>query len=345
MITGDFQYWGRGCEKQKCPHSNGNYYPSDSTAACEGRGACNDRTGVCTCDSHYFGNACQGEDCFRDCGIGGKDACNTNTATCSCPMEMGFSTYEATYGEACEFFGCPEDCGASENHGVCNRVNGQCLCKEGYSGAACWETTRCTQSEHGSNLDTPQTNWWTVWDKPGWVTCPKGQLLYSLKRSKCDALSCIDEGGCAAACEGVGRTAVVYYLRHCYHDLRWYNSFDRPEVPGDAHVTGWSKCLEDYFVAGLYRDGESLYNLQMAKCCSLEFQAKSGHNEMRVKAPVRQIACSEESTTAFAQTAEGADGDLTISSAQSFITGFKRGAKHTLEGFAEVSYCRFIRGY
>merc|ERR1711959_411890 len=103
-----------------------------------------------------------------------------------------------------------------------------------------------------------ETNWYTLWDKPGWIACPKGQLLYALRRKSCTALSCLDTGSCAAGCEG---ESYIYQLRHCYHDLGWYNSFDK---------AGWSKCLPDYFVAGLYRSCESLYCLQMAKCCSLK---------------------------------------------------------------------------
>ena len=107
-------------------------------------------------------------------------------------------------------------------------------------------------------------NWWTIWDKPGWITCPHGQLLHQLRRTGCSALSCIDSGACAAGCEGDKH---VFATRHCYHDLRWYNSFDG---------RGWSKCLPDYFVAGLYRSCESLYCLNLAKCCSLK-EARSLH--------------------------------------------------------------------
>jgi hypothetical protein len=345
VITGDHQYWGAGCEKKKCPHSNGQYYPSDSTGACEGRGGCNDRNGACTCNNPYYGEACENERCFRDCGPGGHQVCNVKTAQCACPTEYGTINFQK-YGEACEFRECPENCGSAKSRGVCNRVNGQCLCRYGYSGHACWETTRCSASVQ-PNAITAEQNWWTVWDKPGWITCPKGQYLYSLKRSKCDALSCIDEGGCAAACEGTGKSGIVYTQRHCYHDLRWYNSFDKGPVEGDLTglKNGWSKCLTDYYVSGLYRSGESLYELQMAKCCNVEYKAMDGYYKMRVMAPVRHIECGTNSVTEFAETAPGADGELTITESRAFITGFRRNKKHTLAGFSEVSWCRFVRGY
>merc|ERR1712146_383383 len=160
-------------------------------------------------------------------------------------------------------------------------------------------------------------NWWTVWDKPGWLVCPKGQLMWKMQRSNCQALSCLESGGCAAECEG---TEHVFQLRHCYHDLRWYNSFD---------VAGWSKCLDDYYVAGLYRSGESLYELQMAKCCSLM--------------DARWVHCDEANWNAVFN----GPGTGTIEKYPNiaFITGFKRGVQHTLRGIDGASYCGFIRGY
>merc|ERR1711981_884051 len=144
--------------------------------------------------------------------------------------------------------------------GECNRNDGKCICKDGYSGEACVKTSRC----EAPTLHNDAMNWWTIWDKPGWMVCPKGQLMYSLKRGLCQALSCINSGGCAAPCEGPKH---VFQLRHCYHDLRWYSSFDRKGV---------SKCLNDYFVAGLFRSCESLYCLNMAKCCSLKEARQPG---------------------------------------------------------------------
>merc|ERR1711934_913970 len=105
--------------------------------------------------------------------------------------------------------------------------------------------------------NTPETNWYTVWDTPGWIACPTGQLMYRIERRNCNALSCLDSGSCASACEG---NSMVYELLHCYHEMGWYNSFDQK---------GWSMCALNYFVAGLYRSCESLYCLQMGKCCSM----------------------------------------------------------------------------
>lgn len=172
------------------------------------------------------------------------------------------------------------------------------------------------------SLNTPETNWYTIWDTPGWIACPTGQLLYGLKRGSCDALSCVDSGSCAAACQG---TDTVYQLRHCYHELGWYNSFD---------MAGWSKCLPNYFVAGLYRSCESLYCLQMAKCCSLvgARAALCGEAEWGV-------AMATPNTLAHIDVGTPNTGE------KAFITGFERGAEHTLAGITKASYCRWVKGY
>merc|ERR1712196_71390 len=185
--------------------------------------------------------------------------------------------------------------------------------KMGFTGERCERSTRCT----ARSLNTPETNWYTLWDKPGWIACPKGQLLYGLKRNSCTALPCLDTGSCAAGCEGQSH---VYQMRHCYHDLGWYNSFD---------MAGWSKCLPDYFVAGLYRSCESLYCLQMAKCCSLKEgrwsdPAMIGSTVFREG---RQASCS---TVQWSPNNWGSVADA-------FITGFKRGAQHNVESLQAAS--------
>jgi len=170
-------------------------------------------------------------------------------------------------------------------------------------------------------LNTKSTNWYTIWDKPGWITCPKGQLLYALQRRKCQALSCIDSGSCAAGCEG---TSKVYQIRHCYHDLGWYNSMD---------MSGWSKCQPDYFIAGLYRSCESLYCLQIAKCCSLKNVRWAGKPRR-----CRTVTWSSEFK-------ESGKGSLGTQGQHAFITGFYRKRGHDLKSLEKASYCEFVRDY
>jgi hypothetical protein len=293
------------CEERKCPDSNGLLWPSNSANACNGRGACLPESGKCECQKPYFGTTCEKTSCPQDCS--GHGACDTNNGVCACKQSP--IKYK---GPSCMYMECPADC--SPPGGECNRNNGKCVCKMGFTGERCERSTRCT----ARSLNTPETNWYTLWDKPGWIACPKGQLLYGLKRNSCTALSCLDTGSCAAGCEGQSH---VYQLRHCYHDLGWYNSFD---------MAGWSKCLPDYFVAGLYRSCESLYCLQMAKCCSLR--------------EARWASCR---TALWSSTfgSGGGRGALGDSGKHAFITGFLRGRGHTLKGIEQASYCDFVRGY
>jgi len=306
-------YWGvapnaqqinGACETRKCPNSNGVVYPYTSGNACNGHGACIPESGACSCAEPYFGHACENTNCPNDCS--GKGECNTNTGQCACHQSpIKFS------GPSCEFKDCPAGCNAPS--GECNRNDGKCICKVGYTGEKCELSSRCTAAA----LDTPEANWWTLWDKPGWITCPKGQLMYALKRGLCDALSCVDSGSCAAGCQG---DSYVYQLRHCYHDLGWYNSMDQ---------AGWSKCLPDYFVAGLYRSCESLYCLNMAKCCSLEGARWAQCGQTVWGSSFNNVGWSR----------------LGEAGANAFITGFERSRAHTIGSIDSASYCGFVRGY
>jgi len=292
------------CETRKCPNSNGVTYGYTSGNACNGHGSCVPESGTCSCQEPYFGHACENTHCPNDCS--GNGECNIDTGKCACHTDPIKYT-----GPSCEFQECPGGCNSPA--GQCNRNDGICICKMGYSGETCQQDTRCSAAENS----TPETNWWTVWDKPGWVACPQGQLMYALRRGTCDALSCIDSGSCAGACEGDN---YQYPLRHCYHDLAWYNSMDK---------AGWSKCLPDYYVAGLYRSCESLYCLNIAKCCSL----KEG----------RWAGCGQ---TVWGSSFNNAGwADLGQAGAHAFITGFKRSKAHTISSIDSASYCGFVRGY
>lgn len=312
-----------GCETKKCPDSNNVLWPYNSGNACNGHGTCSPKTGECTCTAPYMGNSCEQTACPRDCS--GHGACNVvgvQAGICACDKIDAERSWE---GPACEFQTCPFNCNAPTS-GECDRNSGLCVCKMGYTGESCEKSQRCK----ASSLRTEQTNWYTLWDKPGWITCPEGQLLYGLQYPArnlkgCTALSCIDTGKCAAACQGENH---VYQLRHCYHELGWYNSMDGP---------GWSKCLPDYYVAGLYRSCESLYCLQMAKCCSLK-EARWSDPAMigsTVFSEGRQASCS---TVQWSPNNWGSVADA-------FITGFKRGAQHNVESLQAASYCSFVRGY
>jgi hypothetical protein len=121
----------------------------------------------------------------------------------------------------------------------------------------------------------------------------------------------------------------VYQIQHCYHDLGWYNSFDKE---------GWSKCLPNYFVAGMYRSCESLYCLQIGKCCSMTDVRYTG-----------QVQYGDETTEGENCGTKLMDPGWTkfeLDKTDAFITGFYRGQDHDVtNGLKQVSYCEFVRGY
>jgi hypothetical protein len=359
MCNCGIEYYGPGCEERRCPHTNGILYPAVSGNACNGHGSCNVDDGVCECHGHYFNGdkkACEAGTCDLACKHHGT--CNYHTAECVCD--------EMSYGQFCQHRFCPNmidvDCSGG---GKCNRNNGMCICKMGFSGPICSPTARCEAAQ----LNNAHMNWWTVWDKPGWLLCEKGQLMYKLERSKCStlpdpkndplkapstggALSCIESGGCSAPCEELDD--YVFQIRHCYHTLRMYNEFDFP---------GWAKCRSDYFVAGLYRSCESLYCLNMMKCCSLSggeayHYSHSGTREVfsgpdrekKIEIPLgnthhtRWYNCG---TAAWGTEFNGETDEQLIGKVPEgvYITGFKRGEGHTLANIEAASYCGFIRGY
>jgi len=299
----EYEWSGPGCENKKCPNSNSVLYPVESANACDGRGACSKDLGTCTCGAPYFGKTCEFSKCPRDCSSRG--ACNENEGKCNC--QEGYD------GPACEFVSCPDDCSGG---GECNRLSGKCICKMGFSGDRCRKSTRCS-ADRGDGYAIDGINWYSVWDKPGWITCPPGQIVHALRRSVCDALSCLDSGSCAAPCEGESTSSEKIEVRHCYHALDWYASMDKE---------GWSKCEANYFVAGLYRSGDSLYNLQMAKCCSFK--------------KARWSECSEMNwATKF-------NGPGWVRSPDhKFLAGLYRGTGHRLRDIDKAYTCGWVRGY
>jgi len=342
----DFKYFGPGCEEKKCPNSNGVLYPGISGNACNGHGACNTVTGECACADPFFSGdkkSCELENCYQKCKSP-RGTCDVTQGKCNCVGN--------NFGSFCQWKACPFHQEKSCNgHGTCMRNTGSCICKIPYSGPTCEQTSRCKSQ----NLHNDKMNWWTAWDKPGWLLCPTGQLLYKLDRSSCatlpdpkndpmkasstgGALSCIESGGCASPCEKAVPNEYNFQIRHCYHDLKWYNEFDHK---------GYAGCQSDYFVAGLYRSCESLYCLNMVKCCSLMGEQPSDQSFLMPYGATKQArwyGCGfEEWGSNFnGKTEQQMTGTVPEGT---FITGFRRGAGHTLQDIEAASYCKLVRGY
>jgi hypothetical protein len=336
-----YEYSGENCFRAKCGASNGVLYSMQSGNVCDGRGACDMRTGKCSCKAPYSGPVCENKACPANCMDRGK--CNENTGVCFCVAPF--------YGPRCEFRECGQDCGG-ENAGWCDSLSGKCLCKMGYGGEACKKVQHCAGAE-----STPVVNWYQAWDKPGWVTCPANQAVSGLYREACNALSCLDSARCMGLCEGQSDQAgegrrllqdaegdmpvedpeeekdlenggdpkappfLALKERHCYHALEWYNSFD---------MAGWSACETNYYITGFYRSCDSLYCLQMAKCCSF---AGSGQN-------ARWAQCEEVdwgvkfNEVGWSEVSEN-----------KWLTGLFRSKEHELRNIEKASACSFARGY
>lgn len=162
-----------------------------------------------------------------------------------------------------------------------------------------------------------EVDWYSIWDKPGWATCPIGQSIYALRRSACDALDCLEAASCAAPCEGTTEDSEVIQTRHCYHDLNVYGSFDKE---------GWSKCEPNYYVGGFYRAGSSLYQLQMFKCCSYKAS--------------RWSMCTDISWASKFNAAGWAKVPN-----DKFLTGLYRSKGHRLRNIDQAHACGWVRGY
>jgi len=304
VCTCEYEWSGDSCNMMKCPNSNSVLYPIESANACNGRGACDVTSGTCSCEAPYSGKTCELQACERECS--NRGGCDQSTGKCFCnkPWE----------GKVCNKRTCPDNC---NDGGWCDRNEGKCLCKKGFSGPSCLSSTRCANAEN----NTPEANWYTTWDKPGWITCPVSQVLFAIERSKCNALSCLNSGKCATPCEGDGASAKPLELRHCYHDLDTYTEFDQE---------GWAKCDPNYYVAGMYRSCDSLYCLNMLKCCNFKLTSE----------PTRTIDCEELNwASAFDQRG------IVEAPAKKFITGFYRGKEHTLSNIDKAEACGWTRGY
>jgi len=105
--------------------------------------------------------------------------------------------------------------------------------------------------------------------------------------------------------------------RHCYHSLSWYSSFD---------TQGLSSCEPNYFIAGLYRSGDSLYNLQMAKCCSFR--------------GARWVKCEKNNWgTGFSQKG------WVVAAKDKWYTSLWRGQGHQLKDLQQAKACGYAKGF
>ncbi|KAN0026689.1 hypothetical protein ACTFIV_007679 [Dictyostelium citrinum] len=97
------------------------------TDDCSSNGICNNQTSICTCYEAYQGELCQYQikQCPNNCTTGGD--CDTILGTCNC--------YPLRINNDCSGYEC-FDPNCSE-HGICNDMNGLCICDKEYRGENC----------------------------------------------------------------------------------------------------------------------------------------------------------------------------------------------------------------
>jgi len=264
---------GDKCHQKACAGSiPGELYAPSHHNVCSGRGACDASTGQCQCKSPFKGAGCEFSGCINDCTGHGK--CDSRQGTCRCVAPYS--------GPACEMRRCPGGC---SGHGTCDRLSGRCTCQDGFIGSMCLQSTTCQPKV---------ADWWTTMDKEGWSLCPEGSFMTALYRSKCSALSCIEMAKCKQPCEGIDpiKTSEGPMPSMCYY-APWHDTMDKP---------GWSRCNRGFFLNGLYRAKcDSLYCLQLARCCSIEGWSSAPSN--------------------------------------TFLTGLYRGTEHSLNGITKAAAC------
>jgi len=290
------QGWaGPKCDQRACPGVQaGQWYGPEHHAACNGKGMCKD--GKCACQKPFQGSACELSGCLNDCSGHGK--CNAREGVCKC--NAGYS------GVACESKRCPDNC---NGHGVCDVLSGRCLCADGFIGKTCLQATICKPKI---------ADWWTSFDKVGWSLCPMGTFMTSVYRNKCSALSCIEMARCGKPCMGP-KKILPFHLwmndQQCYH-ASWHDTMD---------AKGWSRCLPGFFLVGLYRSKcDSLYCLQMGKCCNIGGASWGTCTEV------------DWSKTFSAKGWSSAPKNH-------LLTGFYRNSNHTLDGITKASACSYSR--
>jgi len=358
------------CELKRCPkgiddkgqaiYMTANDSPS---LECSGKGSCNRKTGVCTCNKDgdmWYGDHCGYRKCPSTDGKGkvvaqvagtsvtacdGRGTCETSAdknGKCSCGARF--------QGEACEFF--KGDCGGK---GTFQVLTGRCLCGDGYIGGGCVKN-----SAGASECQTCQ-----------YKSC--GKECYK-NHGECNR----NNGKCVCA------TANTYNGKNCLNVCRtekryvdWSRSFDkwgwsvcptgwlmtgfRTDGGGDAlynidlgqcekpcegegedkvtidishcyHENWWKKfdskggkfCRRNYFVAGLFRSHcNSLYCLEMAKCCQVK----------------RSLWTKCSWTAINANSVKSGSATVEVSGKQGFVAGFYRDGTHTLSGLKYFRQC------
>jgi len=331
--------YGQACEKSKMEMDKDEFYKKSSPIACNGRGIAisSSYPAKCVCSSVSTGKTCQKIRCpgfdlqsYNDgvkagsagdpeCGKG-VGICNTVKGRCSCVSTASCGVVgQPLCPNACVYKDCEANCqgtntDGSTASGLCDRFSGLCSCNPNnvFNGPSCVKPGRGSgKTDKGS-----QTMIWTAtMDKWGWSLCNKGYLLVGMKTDRLqtmDALYNLDKGVCQQPFEASSAILKGVEPSRCYHE-NWWKKFD---------TRGGKFCRRNYFVSGLFRSHcNSLYCIEMAKCCSVKRSVWTD--------------CKWKNVRDWVSSSNG----IQVDGSQGFIVGFFRGAQHTLQGITSIRQC------
>jgi len=359
------------CELMRCPKGIDDQggairmTAEDSTdLECSGKGSCNKKTGVCTCNKDgnmWYGAHCGYRKCPSTDGKGnivaqvagtsvtacdGRGACQTdpdNNGKCACSARF--------QGEACEFF--KGDCAGK---GTFQVLTGRCMCGEGFIGGGCVDNSQGAKECQTCRYKSCESE------------CSKNHGYCNRNSGKC---VCKNRGdtyngkNCKSICRKDGKL------------VDWSRSFDK---------WGWSVCPANFLMTGFRTDGggDALYNIDLGKCekpcegtgsdkqnieishCYHEnwwkkFDSKGGKFcrrnyfvaglfrshcnslyclEMAKCCQVKRSLWTKCQWTAIDKNAINNGGaEVGVAGPHAFIAGFYRGEIHTLTGLRYIRQC------
>merc|ERR1712093_323192 len=232
----------------------------DQELECSGKGSCNRKTGVCTCNKDnnmWYGSHCG----YRKCPSTDKqgnpvtDVAGTSVHACNgrgvCeisggggsknpPEKNGKCACSGRYqGDACEFF--KGDCGGK---GTFQQLTGRCLCGTGFIGGG-W-----VQNSQGA--EECQTCQYKACPKDCYGSTnggvhPNGFCNRNSSRCVCSNTNTYNGQTCKSIC------------RQERYDADWSRSMDK---------WGWSVCKAGWLMTGFKTDGngDALYNINLGRC-------------------------------------------------------------------------------
>eukprot|EP00928_Gymnodinium_smaydae_P009044 TRINITY_DN13336_c0_g4_i1.p1 TRINITY_DN13336_c0_g4~~TRINITY_DN13336_c0_g4_i1.p1 ORF type:complete len:1143 (+),score=137.52 TRINITY_DN13336_c0_g4_i1:914-4342(+) len=108
-------------------------------------------------------------------------------------------------------------------------------------------------SSRPNSTEVKNVDWTHSFDVEGWSSCPEGFFISGFKRCSCSELKCLEEVKC------IRDKSFPLKLQGCYERPEFGLSFDR---------AGWSGCLDDDAMVGIWRGScDKIGCMENIKCC------------------------------------------------------------------------------